>query len=250
MNHFRQTDIIAPQFEALRPFLHDLPARFDSSGRLIYNERNKVRLIDAPDGTPLAVKRFKRPNIVQRLDYTFRRPSKARRAFDFGVRLVELGIDTPQPVACIETYEYGLFTQGYFVSLVNNDPDARILREHYADHMPLLQAVAAFIATMHERGFLHGDPNLSNFIYHADAADPTGYHVATIDINRSHFVVHPSRRQCLDGLFRITHVRPVLRLIVEHYARLRGWDPTECADYVERRLTQFERRKGRRPINN
>lgn len=229
---------INPKYRMYEAFVRSLPDVFDKSGRLIYDSRNKVRLFDAPDGQTLVVKRFKVPMLHQRFDYTFIRPSKAKRAYTFAMRLVELGISTPEPIACIESRRHGLFYYGYFVSTYCPDPDACFLREDYEGHDDLIDAIARFIVDMHVKGFVHGDVNLSNFLYKKENG---GYRITTIDINRSHFYKHPSEKQCLDSLVRLTHVRPLLKKIVVRYAELRGWDSAECYDYVERRLSRFER---------
>lgn len=230
--------LINPKYRMYESLVRSLPDRFDQSGQLVYNSRNQVRLFDAPDGQTLVVKRFKVPMLHQRIDYTFIRPSKAKRAYTFAMRLVDLGISTPDPIACIETHRHGLFYFGYFVSTYCPDPDVRFLRDDYEGHDDLIDAIAQFIADMHEKGFVHGDVNLSNFLYRKEDG---GYHLTTIDINRSHFYKHPSVRRCLDSLVRLTHVRPLLRKIVVRYAELRGWESTTCYDYVERKLSRFER---------
>ena len=93
--------IINPTFHLLSDFIQSLPMVFDSEGELVYDERNQIRLFMV-DGKKLVVKRFKRPMFHQRLDYTLIRPSKAKRAYLFGMKLVELGISTPTPIACID----------------------------------------------------------------------------------------------------------------------------------------------------
>lgn len=233
--------VVNPQYERMETFVRSIPVVFQSGGRLIYDKRNQVRLFDV-DGATVAVKRFRIPYLHQRIDYTFIRPSKARRAYEYAVRLVELGISTPDPIAYIETHKYGLFYQGYFVSACCDDPDTRFLRSDYEEHDDLIDAIARFIVKMHEDGFIHGDANLSNFLYHKDGDN---YHITTIDINRSHFRANPSKKACLKSLVRLTHVRPLMRKIVGRYAELRGWDVNRSVGYVEYRLTKFEHRKGR-----
>ena len=250
------TFIINPKYQMYDEFVRSIPSQFEKAGKLIYDSRNQVRLFDV-NGQTLVVKRFKVPMLHQRIDYTFIRPSKAKRAYTFALRLAELNISTPDPIACVETYRYGLFYYGYFVSAFCGDPDARFLREDYVGHDDLIDAIVRFIVDMNEKGFIHGDMNLSNFLYRKDPDkkdsddsndsmsfhDSSTFHITTIDINRSHFCKHPSTRQCLDSMIRLTHVRPLLRTIVMRYAELRGWDATACADYVEHKLTRFERRK-------
>ena len=231
--------IINPAYHHLSDFIESLPTVFETEGELVYDARNQVRLFTV-DGMKLAVKRFKKPMLHQRLDYTVFRPSKAKRAYLYGMKLIELGISTPTPIAYIETFSKGLFCQGYLVTEYCGDPDARILREEPEGHDDLVEAIATFLVDCHEKGFVHGDTNLTNFLYHKD---DSGYHITTIDINRSRFLPNPSKKQCLQSLFRLTHVRPTLRHIVTRYAALRGWDEHEAVDVVMKKLEKFEKRK-------
>lgn len=233
--------VINPPFESLSRFVQELPQKFDHEGMIIYDSRNTVGVFKQ-GGTKVAVKRFRRARFLQRFGYTFMRPSKPKRAYEYALKLLEMGIRTPEPIACIEEYHWGLFYRGYLVSAYCGDPDARVLREECENYPDLLEALVQFLVRMHEKGFLHGDTNLSNFLYHEDKNEPAGYCITTIDINRSSFVESPTKEQCLTNLKRVTHVRPVLRKIVSRYAELRGWDAAWAVDYVMKKLDAFEKR--------
>lgn len=235
---------INPHYAALTDFVHRIPQCFDTSGELIYDARNKVRLFNV-DGVTLVVKRFKRPLFHQRIDYTFIRPSKAKRAYQYALKLNEMDVDTPDAVACIEEKRGGLFYYGYFISTFCGDPDCRILREEPSEHDDLVHSLALFLVKMHEKGFLHGDTNLSNFLYRKDDREEGGYHITTIDINRSQFMQSPTKEQCLKSLMRMTHVREACTKIVSEYARIRGWNADDCCDVVISELTKFEKKKER-----
>ena len=232
--------IVNPMCGELAKFVEELPRRFDAEGQTVYEGRNTVKLFDA-GGRTLVVKRYKRPFIHQRIDYTFIRKSKARRAYDYGLRILECGIDTPQPIACVEEHKFGLFRTGYFVSSYCGDPDLRVLREN--PQPDLIEAFAHFVVEMHEKGVLHGDLNLSNILYREDKSAPHNYHFTIIDTNRSHFVSDPSQRQCLRNMMRISHERVLNEQIIGMYADIRGWDRQECVGAVERMLRAFEKRR-------
>lgn len=233
---------INPKYEHLRSFIKSLPKVFDHSGELVYDSRNKVRIFTI-EGEKIVVKRFKTPLFFQRFDYTFIRPSKARRAYIYGMRLIDLHISTPEPIAFIEVYEKGLFHQGYFISTYCGDPDMRILREEPEGHDSLMLAFVHFLISMHEKGFIHGDTNLSNFLYHEDSSAEYGYQITTIDTNRSTFSPMPTKKACLKSLMRITHERHALHIIIRMYAEMRGWDQEASVQYVEDRLQTFEKKK-------
>ena len=105
-----------------------------------------------------------------------------------------------------------------------------------------MSAFVHFLVDMHEKGFVHGDTNLSNFLYRADTS-PMKYHITTIDINRSHFSSAPSEKECLKSLMRITHERTALKKIIGEYARMRGWDVDMSVGYVVGCIERFEKRK-------
>ncbi len=232
---------INPRYSHFDSFVRQLPATFDQSGELIYDSRNKVRLFTV-NGQFIVVKRYKVPLLHQRIDYTFFRPSKAKRAYIFGMRLLSMGISTPDPIAYIEDFCGGLFCQGYFISTFCGDPDLRVLREAPHSHDQLMTAFVHFLVDMHKKGFIHGDTNLSNFLYHPDSSSYR-YHITTIDTNRSHFSSSPSSKECLKSLMRITHERMVLRKIVGEYACMRGWNVEESVDYIIKSIENFEKRK-------
>lgn len=229
-----------PAYDRVSAFVSNLHAIFEDEGTVIYDKRNKVKLFEI-GGDTYVVKKYKRPMLHQRIDYTFIRQSKARRAYNYALRFRSLGIDTPDAVACVEVYKFGLFSVGYFVSTYCNDPDLRILREEPKDD--LIEAFAHFVLSMHEKGIMHGDLNLSNILYRPDAESMKGYHFTVIDTNRSHFLKTPSKRQCLRNMVRISHVRPLNEQIVNYYAEMRGWNKEECYAAFVRMLDVFENRR-------
>ena len=247
----RRTLRLLPGYQCFKPFFDNIPAWFDQKGEELHRGRNTVKLIRLADGTPVVVKRYCVPNLVPRLCYTFGRRSKARRAYEFAARLNDLGIDTPAPVACIEERNWGLFGLSYFVSLLDQRPSLEVLYDDlFLAHEELAEAFARFLVLMHSKGFLHGDLNLSNILYEqvelpqspGEASPGCSFRFAVIDTNRSRFCRKPSRKRCLRNLVRITHKRSLMREIVGHYARLRGWHQEKCINWVMERLIHFEQR--------
>ena len=89
---------VNPGMEHLRQFVRQLPELFPASGEVLHDGRNQIRAFDI-GGERLVVKRYKRPSAFNAVMYSFFRKSKARRAYEHALRLRELGIDTPEPVA-------------------------------------------------------------------------------------------------------------------------------------------------------
>ncbi len=220
--------------------MKSLPERFDQEGEVLRQARNTIRRFRVGDMV-LVVKRYKVPLWFQRIDYTWFRPSKALRAYRYALRLKQLGINTPEAVACVEMTRWGLFRQGYFVSTECADPNLKCLLYDPAAPEKLFEAYVRFLVSMHEKGFLHGDLNLSNMLYHKQE-DGT-YLFTVIDTNRSHFAYCPTRSQCLNNLMRITRTRSFSHKVVARYAQLRGWDEEECVRFVDKAIDRFERKR-------
>lgn len=236
--------LISSRYEALRTFVGQLPDAFDRIGTLIYDGRNQVRRCEVC-GQVVIVKRYKRPNFVQQLGYSTCRQNKAVRAYRYAERLLAMGVMTPSPIAALAVWHMGLVREYYFVSTEDARPSCKTLyQSELDDREGLVDALGAYLVQLHEKGFLHGDTNLSNFLYDRDE-DGT-YRFAVIDINRSEFTASmPDRRACLQNLYRLTHRREVLAPIVAAYARHRGWEEQSCVDEVMALLDAFEEKKRR-----
>ena len=254
--------VIHPAYQHLKSFIYDLPSHFESEGTLLYRGRNVVKLYQV-DGMSLVVKRYKHPNIIQRVVYTYFKRSKTARAYDYAALLRKKGIDTPHEVAYIETFKKGLFTTGYFVSLYYSYPPtsvqldveefnlkfsdpllSNVATTYRADetkdfNYPLADSLAAFFVELHSKGILQGDLNLSNVLYYQK--EDGNYHFCVIDTNRSVFK-QPTPNECLENLKRPTHRRNVLIYLVSRYAELRNWSSKDCADKIVRQLDLFEKR--------
>lgn len=229
----------------LHQLLQRLPEAFAAGeGQLIYDKRNKLRRFVLPSGLVVIVKAYRQPNAFQRLCYSTFWANKAVKSYRFGLRLIQAGIETPEPIAAV-TYRsaLGLVDRYFFASTEDLRPDCSGLREGtIAQPQPLIDALAAFLIRLHQLGFLHGDTNLNNFLYEPTADG--SFRFAVIDTNRSRFLSHePSRRQVYRNLVRLTHVRPLLSAFARSYARQRGWDAKEAEHAVLDLIQKRERQK-------
>lgn len=235
--------IIAEEYRQYSDFINSIPARFDrGDGEILKDKRNSVRRF-VYQGKAFVAKRYKRVNWIQRIVYTYFRPTKAERAFRFAAELRRRGIDTPHEVAYIETAEHGLFTVGYFIY---EESKGREVYEEVIDKPvfdpKLVDAVIDQIVFMHSKGVLHGDMNSANFLYTVD--NDGKYHFCMIDTNRSHFRNGmPSDKECLENLKRFTHRRDLYEYVVRGYARRRGWDEESTLQKAVALLDKFENRK-------
>lgn len=231
---------ISDEYGQYRDFAASLPETFTKTGRTLYAGRNIVKEMDAGVQT-LIVKKYHRPNIAQRVAYSFFKRSKAERAFDFAIRMRGLGIDTPHEVACVETRQHGMLDDSYFVSLPCMLPSLSSLLRRTDFDKRVADELAAFVVRLHELGVMHGDLNLTNILYEQDGTGRT--HFTLIDTNRSKFGKNLTRRQCVDNIMRLSHDRPLLDYIVRRYASIRKWDEGETSEKVMHTLERFEHRR-------
>jgi tRNA A-37 threonylcarbamoyl transferase component Bud32 len=232
--------LIDSTFQQHEDFVRRLPELFVCEGELLYAGRNTVkRFVQGAD--VLVVKRFKRPNWVQRIVYTFFKPGKARRAYLYAGQMRALGIDTPREVAYVECRRGGLLCDSYFVSTECRDPEIRDTLNAPDCPPQLITALARFLVEVHRRGVMHGDLNLTNILFRP--TDRGGYHFTLIDTNRSRFLTDPTRQDCLSNLRTLTHDRDLMRRILEAYCAVREWNTNVCIYEVFQCLDRFERRR-------
>lgn len=229
--------VINPGYQELADFIKMLPQKFTQLGTIFHDGRNCVKEMKYQQ-RKFIVKRYKKPHIFQRIAYTFWRKSKAERAYLFSLKLNQLGIDTPIGIGYIEVRHSGLFDQGYFISEVC--PDKSLATEALANNLtpPLINALAAFLVSLHRQGILHGDLNLTNILYHCD---PSGeFKFTLIDTNRTKFKTNPSMNLCATNLCRLTHNRTLITEIARQYARLRQWDASHFQQQLIKALDKLE----------
>lgn len=222
-----------------KDFITGLPETFAGGGTLLHAGRNTVKSF-ITDGTELIVKRYKRPNIIQRIAYTFFEKSKAKRAYLYAAELRKRGLNTPHEVAYIELKHGGLLSDSYFVSAACHLPPLTVPLQRPGFDTRLSDALAAYLAEMHAKGVLHGDTNLGNILY--KTKDDGTYEFWLIDTNRSHFR-RPTYDDCMENLKRLTHYRPLLDYVIRRYADIRGWNADKTSAEIIQRLDKFEHDK-------
>jgi len=189
--------------------------------RVLRNELSKCRLAEMS----VVVKRFAVPNWFQRIIYTLFRKSKAARSYGNALILRTMGIDTPEPIAYIEQYRFGLFHTGYYIARFSNNPTLSHIST-LSDSQQSLVAVdlAEFTAKMHTLGIAFYDYNSQNILY---TKCDDKYHFEIVDINRMHFKYKPlSIKDSIKTIYRLQmDFSPQAETtFLEHYAMVRGFN--------------------------
>lgn len=224
---------ISPKYkdnESVKRFIETLFTIFPKEGKILYNKRNTIKSfeLDSNDSVlkEVVVKRYKKPNLIQKISYSFFRGSKAKRAFNNAIELRKRGIDTPQEIAYVEEWKSGFFKYGYYISGSDNAPP---IREHLIEPENFDQVMAydfaVFAANLHKKGILHHDLNSTNVLYHH--SDNEHYTFSVIDINRMDFFYNgevPEKEVCFDNLTRFTGRMDLFEFVLCRYIEARGWD--------------------------
>ena len=110
---------INPKYEEMRSFIERIPDVFEKEGRVIYTGRNLIKVMEAPDGTLINVKRYHVPSGPNRLIYSLKlRKPKGERAFEYPLILEKKGIGTPTVIALIEQRNVlGFLGYSYLITL-------------------------------------------------------------------------------------------------------------------------------------
>lgn len=207
---------VNPAFVHLTDFIQQIPGDFARLGDEIYVGRNDVHLVRVQDHV-LAIKYFKRLTLANRyISATFRKP-KARRSYEYSELLLKKGITSPEPVAYIHCYKYGMLYKDYYVSLYTNySPVLEFLKLPVVESEQALKALARFICRVHQAGVFHQDLTTRNILY-SYAGDK--YDFSLIDNNRMRFH-HYTFKRGMHNLSRLSLPVETIGIVAAEYARL------------------------------
>src|ERR1051325_442134 len=105
---------------------------------------------------------------VNRLVYSFIRPSKAKRSYLHSIELNNRGIQTPPPVAYYDIYSVGLLVDSFFVSAYQSLKTLeQVLKEVNYDPTaakPVLKSLAGHAYKLHTHNIYHDDFSVGNIL--------------------------------------------------------------------------------------
>lgn len=213
--------IINPKCEWIRPFAEQLPEKF-STGELVYSGRNEIRRFIV-NGSAVIVKRFGRMNIFKKIIYTFFRKNKAIRSYCNSEELLRRNVETPLPMAYVETRRHGLLDQLYYVSA---ETEGRSVKSELIDKTSydnkILNAYSLFVSSLHKKGILHRDLNPTNVLFYTQGE--SDLHFVLIDVNRMTFYDSPvPEKECMENLALFWWLSPVYREMLKVYGLDNGW---------------------------
>ncbi|HQS67164.1 MAG TPA: lipopolysaccharide kinase InaA family protein [Sulfuricurvum sp.] len=208
-------------YESLIHSFESIQAIFAGDNHSIHKARNELKIIEL-DGISTVVKSFKVPHLLNRIVYTYFRKSKAYKSYHNALRLRELNISTPNPIAQIEFFESGLLGESFFIAeYFAYDFTIRTpLLEPLEDRESIFKAFAAYTYDLHQKGVWHLDYSPGNILI---KRTDKGYLFSIVDINRMEFRPISPLEGC-ENFNKLWASDEELEIMGREYARLSGFN--------------------------
>lgn len=222
--------------------------RFFDTGtvrRIHTSKRADVLTTEVP-GCPVCVKYFHDRRLWVRMR-TFLGLAKGRRGYFAGLRLKQMGIRVPGPLACLEFRPFGptivvmeilkdiLTVAGWF-------SDCQSKGGRIAVSYPLLTRFAEFAANLHRQGVYHRDFSPRNVMIQEVGNAPI---FVLIDLEDVRFRTSVSRRRCIQNLARFYRESApylsgyILMRFLRAYIKEMGWNCSAASLAKEILRTEF-----------
>lgn len=228
---------IHKDFLQYESFILSIPKLFENGeGEIIYKGRNELRSFEYK-GMQMIVKSYRKPNFINRFIYGFIRPSKAKRSYDNALKLMEIGVGTPVPVAYINIRSFLLFDKSYFITLKSGCSHvySELFTEKFKEEELILREVGKVTATLHNNGMAHLDYGRGNILF--EITD-NKIKIELVDLNRMYFGNLDMKRGC-KNLERLPATPQMHSFLAEEYAKARNMNFEKCLELIKKyRSTQ------------
>ena len=155
--------LLNPTYESMRAQLSN-PAQLMAHGKPIHRGRNELCLVTV-DGILLCIKRYGVSNRFKQFIYRYLRAPKGLRAWQNTIKLREVGLDSPEPIAYTQYNSLWGLRDSYYICRYADgqtlyhwgDCDVENIKKD-------IVALAHFAARMHEAGLLMLDFTPGNIL--------------------------------------------------------------------------------------
>lgn len=237
-----------PKYKSRKAEILGCISHFDDKGKsVLQGERNVIKSFDV-EGEKINIKSFKAPNVFNSFVYKFIRKSKAKRSFEYAIKLLDSGILTPFPIAYIEEFSaFGLVRSYYVSQHIDYVLDFRVLihQPNFPDRVNILQQFTEFTFKLHEHkvNFFDHSPGNTLIVKREDRL----YDFYLIDLNRMTFEsmdfdtrMHNFRRLWLS--------KAMIKIMAKTYAMLYDKTYQETHDLMLEHSREFQRKIDRKKI--
>lgn len=231
-----------PEYSDEKTSLLQLTDNFHDEGELIVKGSRNIIKSNTFQGQQVNIKYFKKPGAFNAVVYNFFRESKAKRSFDYAVRLLKAGIRTPKPIAYIEEKTAFTLQSSYYIcAQINYDFTFRELIHDplWKDRDLILEQFTEFTFRMHENriNFLDHSPGNTLIVKRGEGQ----YDFYLIDLNRMTFE-DLSMAQRMDNFKKLWLSKTMVKIIARKYAVLSGEDPEQLQRILLEKTIAFKRR--------
>ncbi len=212
------------QYHHLQDEITALPSRFDNEGTVLYHVRNCIKKIDVR-GNMWNVKSFKLPLFINRIVYRYLRKSKAERSFINAQRLLNLGINTPHPIAYIvEQNILGIYHSYYISQHIDYDYTlGELITIKPANVELIMTRCLQFINDFHRKGVYFLDLSVGNILIKQQPDGNTTFYL--VDVNRTTFHNRPlTCSESIKAFCRLDTTHEEKEWILRRYAQISGYD--------------------------
>ena len=239
--------------ERYRSLLETIREHFHEAKQSIWDKRNKIKIVHFGD-KEITVKLFKTPHMINKLAYTFIRPSKAARSYENSLRIKAF---VPLPIGYVEYKKFGLIHDSYFVSEhYNYDFTIRepLSQKEFPDKEAILEQFAHFTYRLHEAGVEHLDYSPGNILIKQISKDQ--YECKVIDVNRMKFR-DLTMQERLENFAKLWADDEDLSIIIGAYTQMCGWERAKAieiackASQQHKEKTNFKKKlKGKKVVSS
>ena len=219
-----------------KEILSDVLKNFDKTGSfVVQGARNQIKkfvIINNGKEKEINIKRFGRKNILTELIYKFFRASKAKRSYEFGNRLLQKNIKTPEPIAYFDEYtdEKTGEKRGFYISeelkyeftcrevfwdeKTSTEIDELILK----DQDKIIREFAEFTFDLHEKGIKFEDYSPGNVLIKREKDGKYDFYL--VDLNRMSFEKNLDFNSRMKNVSRMMEFKKYAEKFSEEYAKL------------------------------
>ncbi len=207
-----------PKYASLKPLIENIESYFKDSSHVLYDQRNIIRVITY-DNEEYVVKAFRVPNIVNQYAYRYLRPSKAKRSYQYSLKIgAEI---SPEPIAFIEQNKNLGLAKSYYISKYfkyDHTIHEVLINNNLQDRERILKAFADFTFKLHQLEILHHDYSHGNILIKESSSEESGYEIKIIDVNRMEFKSLDLKAR-LENFARIKADDDDMAIIISQYAK-------------------------------
>jgi tRNA A-37 threonylcarbamoyl transferase component Bud32 len=192
---------------------------FDTKGEIFAaGSRNTIKLFNI-DGDTISVKSFKNPILINQIIYKYFRKSKAKRSYENAIKLMELDVKTPTPIAFFEFKSLIGLQKSYYVCkhIDNCITFYDVLRMHdYDKRTNLIKDFTRFTNQLHEKGIKFLDHSPGNTLL-VESYNQIDFYL--VDLNRMKFPKNLTFKQRIKNMSRIVTDKNDVSIIAKEYCK-------------------------------